>query len=126
QRPRRIVHEHRWHAGRQNVGHADDHEAGGAPPHGVAQKGMAVEALASDGEEGLADAEAAAVDRHAAHRDAEIAAEERTPGAPHDVFHAECRHAPSYVPISRSTARAMARSSKGRISVPTIWYVSWP
>ena len=53
-----------------------------------ARKRVAVEAMAADREEGLADAERARVDRHAGDRDAEVAGHQGALGGPHDVLHA--------------------------------------
>src|SRR5215831_2696768 len=120
ERLRGVVHEDQRHAGGQLVGHGVDHEAPRSASHRVTQEGMPVESLAVDGEEGLAHVQAAAVDRHAGHRDAEVASEQRAASAPYDLFNGECRHARSYVVLPRRAARAWARSSKGRTSEPMI------
>src|SRR6266852_5884010 len=74
---RGVVDQHDGHARRQVVGHGMDHETGRPSADGIAEKAVAIEALAVDREEGVSDAETSAVDGDPAHGDAEIAAEDR-------------------------------------------------
>ena len=120
ERHRRIVHEDEGNARRQLVGHGVHDEAARAAAHRVTEKGVTVEPVSANREEHLAHVERAAVDRHAGHGDAEIAADEGASGAADDLLDSECRHARSYVALPASAARAWARSSKGSTSEPMI------
>ena len=117
---RGIVHENERDARGQLVGDRVHHEAARAAAHRVAEKGVTVEPVSANGEEHLAHIEGAAVDRHAGHGDAEIAADEGASGAADDLLDSECRHARSYVALPARAARAWARSSKGSTSEPMI------
>src|SRR5205085_7027439 len=97
-----------------------DH-AGGAAGGGLGQERVAVEAMAADREERLADAERARVDRHAGDGDAEVAGHQRALGGAHDVLHAERRHTAHGRAWRARISRATARSSKGSVSAPTSW-----
>jgi hypothetical protein len=120
ERLRGVVGEHQRHAGGQFIGHGIDHEAARPATHRIAQESMPVVPLAADGEEGLAHIQGAAVDRHAGHRDAEVASEQSAARAPHDLFHGKGRPTRSYVVLPARAARAWARSSKGSTSEPMI------
>ena len=69
--PARVVDEQNAHPAREPPGRGLTlhHHQGSARPHGFGQVGVAVVALAPDGDEGLAPQVAAGVDSNAAHRD---------------------------------------------------------
>src|SRR5439155_20167798 len=87
---------------------------------------VAVQPVATDGEERLPHVERARVDRHAGDRDAEVAGDERPLRGAHDVLHGELSEPAHWRPRPARISRATARSSNGRVWAPTIWKVSWP
>ena len=124
ERRRRVLDEDERHVGRRVVLERVDDQAGGAPARRVREKRVAVEPVAPDREERLADTEGARVDRHPRDGDAEVARDQRAPGRANDVLDGEQWHPSSYGERSRRIRRATSRSSKGSTSEPTIWDVS--
>ena len=120
---RRILHEDERHASRDRIGDVV-HETRGPATRRFRHEVVAVEPMALDGEECLADTERTGIDGDATDGHREVPDDERALSRANDVLDGEGRH--RQPAIRWRTWRATSRSSKGSTSAPMIWYVSCP
>jgi hypothetical protein len=89
---RRVLDEHQRHVGRDVVVQRVHDQARGAARGRLGEERVAVEPVAPDGEEGLADAERSGVDGHPGDRDAEVTGDQCALGGANDVLHGKWGH----------------------------------